>query len=703
MPPLAPFLRHSARLLPFLLAADALAQSPSQPTALPEVTVRAQLVDEKAADVPISLRVFGAEELRRGNFERTEDVLRATPSVTFTNEGATAFSGRVYIRGVGSAVRWVDQSVGFYVDDVFVGSNVAINAALLDLDRVEVLRGPQGTLYGRSATGGAVNVSTSAPTAQPSYALSTAFGSNNLMRLGVVANQPLAGGTVLSRFALSHVSDDGYVQNLFGGPKLGSQDNTAGRVRLAYFPGTATEVDLSADFSRDVNARRYAYGTFAQALSLQANTFSPFVADREVGGLSARVRHNMGGYSLQSISAFRFAREDSAGSGFAPANNEFQGVSVDQWQGSQEFRIVSPREERLRWIAGALVARNDTETLNFYQLNNFGPGFGLPFGYREQSLAKVKSDTFALFGDVTWGVAPRLDATIGARLSYDRKSLSYAHTQNFPAAFVVAAPIVSRAEDATFTNLSPKFTVSYRATQNTLLYGTLSRGYKPGGFNVAFVGSPNFRFEDETVNNLEFGVRTQAADGRFSLSAAVFQMDWRNQQLNIREGANVFRTANADRSESRGFEVEVVGRPSRGVEFGGGVAYVDSTIKRFPTFSNLPGATVEGNRQPFAAEWTGAFYAQLTHPLQDGWRFVGRIDYSATSQVFFNIENRLRQGGYGLLGARIGLEDRNYGVFLYGRNLTDERYIVEAFGTGAGARAAPGEPRIIGIALSARI
>ena len=160
-------MRRAAALVPLFCVGGAYGQSQAQvpATALPEVTVRAQLVDEKATDVPISLRVFGPEELRRGYFDRTEDVLRATPGVTFTNEGATAFSGRVYIRGVGSAVRWVDQSVGFYVDDVFVGSNVAINAALLDLDRIEVLRGPQGTLYGRSATGGAVNVSTSAPTA----------------------------------------------------------------------------------------------------------------------------------------------------------------------------------------------------------------------------------------------------------------------------------------------------------------------------------------------------------------------------------------------------------------------------------------------------------------------------------------------------------------------------------------------------------
>lgn len=665
---------------------------------LDEVTVTSQRRDESQEKVPMSLRAFSPQELEDRDTKRTSDVFQATPNVSFSSPQGSLQGTNLFIRGVGSVIASIDQSIGVYVDDVFVGHPQAFDIDFLDPERVEVLRGPQGTLYGRNALGGAVSLFSALPENMFSSSFDVEYGNYDYRRVRTTANLPLIKDTLLSRFTFNYTERDGTVKNLFDGKHINDLDNLSGRTRLLFLPTENLEAHVLGEYAQE-NKINTAYGPLSSDNPYHVNIFDPLNDDREIYGASGKIVYKAPQFTLHAITGFRGVNVQGDGSDFRPENEVFQGYVINQRQFSQEVRLASPATERLRWVGGLFYYHENLHYINSYSLVPGLASFGLPPGYRETSDADVATNSYAAFGDMTYTVFPKFDVTLGVRFSYDEKELAYRHenTLGFPQVFALAQ---QAKRDAVFNNWTPRFVAAYQWTPAIMTYASISRGYKAGGFNIAFAGSPKFKFSDEQAWNYELGLKTLLLDERLSLNMTAFYFDWRDQQISVFNGFFT-TTDNAKRSRSVGGEVELAARPLPGLDFTAGFGYADSTFRNFKNFQ--PGEDASGNRVPLTSKFTVNASAQYRYLLNSWAALMVRWDYLYRSSLFWDVANNIKEPPYSLVNLRLGVEAERWDLFFFMRNALDEHYSVGAFNfTPFGPYTTPGDPRTYGVQARVR-
>jgi len=673
-------------------------QSANSVIRLDTVTVTSQRREENPEKVPMSLRAFSQQELDDRDARQTREVFNATPNVTFSSSQGSLQGTNLFIRGIGSVVSGVDQSIGVYVDDVFVGDPQGFDIDFLDPERVEVLRGPQGTLYGRNALGGTVSLFSALPEHTFSSSLNVEYGNYDYRKVRTTANLPLIKDTLLSRFSFNYTERDGTVKNLFDGKRINNLDNLSGRARLLFLPADNVEVHMIGEYGRD-NLVNTAYSDFFSKNPHRVSIFDPLNYDREVYGLSGKIIYKAPQFTLHAISGFRGVNVQGEGSDFRPENEVFQGYVINHRQFSQEVRIASPSTERLRWVSGVFYYHEDLHYINFYSLVPGLASFGLPPGYRETSDANVATNSYAVFGDVTYTLIEKLDVTAGLRFSRDEKNLDYAHdnTLGLPQVFAVRQ---KAKRDAVFNNWTPRFVASYQWTPSVLTYASISRGYKAGGFNTAFAGSDKFKFSDESAWNYEVGLKTRLLDERLALNLAAFYFTLRDQQISVFNGFFT-TTDNAKRSRSFGGEVELAARPFAGFDFTAGFGYADSTFRNFKNFQ--PNQDASGNRVPYASKFTVNVAAQYRYPLTTWMTMMVRWDYLYRSSFLWDVANKVKEPDYSLVNIRLGLEAERWDLFFFMRNALNETYHIGAFaGANPGPVGTPGDPRTYGVQARVR-
>ncbi len=675
--------------------------SPSSPSAntatrLEEITVTAQRREESAQDVPISMRVFSAEELQDSNARRTIDLFEATPNVNFTSVDSGVAGANIFMRGVGAmVVQNVEQGVGFYIDDMYVGSPRAFNVDLLDIDRAEILRGPQGTLYGRNALGGTIHLLSTQPQDTLAADLDTEFGNYDFRKVRASANVPLVKDTLLSRFALTYTERDGTVLNRFDGHHINDLGNLGGRAQLRFLPSQNVEIDLSGDYSRD-DVSRSAFGPFADIVHQRTTLAEPADEYRDVYGAMSKLTVHHPRFTATAITGFRGVTDDIQAD-FTPLYPTQQGLQTRQQQVSQEFRLLSPVGTRLRWVGGLFYYREQVKNSLFVALPHEGPG-GLPAGYRETSYGDVEASSYAAFADVTYPLLEKLEVTAGLRFTYDEKDLDYRHvnTLGIPGVF---APAQKAKRSAAYNNWSPRFVVSYQWTDQFLTYASVSRGYKAGAFNTVVVGGPQFKFGPETGWNYEVGVKSTLFDERLMMNLAGFYFDWHNPQVSVFNGT-FFTTENASSARSFGGECEVSARPFPGGDVSVGVGYADATFVHFDNF--VPGKSASGRRIPFTSKFSTNAAVQYRFLLNSWVALMLHGEMAYKSSVFYDVANTLKEPGYALVNVRVGLESERWDLFLFARNLLNEPYRTIGFYWPTGPIGAPGDPRTYGVQVRLR-
>lgn len=339
-----------------------------------------------------------------------------------------------------------DQGIGFYVDDVFVGAPRAFNIDLFDLQRVEVIHGPQGTLFGRNVLGGAIQMVSVEPEKDLAATIDAEYGNYNFRKVRAMANIPLIQDLLLSRFTFTSTDRDGTVKNLFDGRHINTLGNFGGRAQFLLFPRDAFEVKVNGDYVRD-ESHRSAFGPFDDILSQQVNIFDPAQEMRKVYGVSARVAFKQPNFTLLSISGFRGMNAVSDTSDFVPVHNLHFAYDSQQHQISQEIRLLSPASQHLRWVSGLFYYREWTKDLFSYILPVSMLEAGLPAGFQETSYATAANDSYSVFADVTYALRENLDLTTGVRFSYDERSLHYRHANTLggPGVFALAQQAKKRA------------------------------------------------------------------------------------------------------------------------------------------------------------------------------------------------------------------------------------------------------------------
>lgn len=698
-----------ARRLTLVLAALALpaaaaAQEAQGVVQLDEVTVEAMRRSQPFLDVAASLRVFTEKDIEARTIERLGDAFDASVNTLLRSQRGGNDASVISIRGVSNTAFGTDPTVAIYRDDVFVGNDASFNLTMVDLDQIEILRGPQGTLYGRNAIAGAVNVRSAQPELGATYTkLDALFGTDMTLQGRAVVNAALGADLAVRAVAFGDYSN-GWVPNLADGKDYDGAKDGGGRFQALARPSENLELLFSTDYATDQGSRGNR-GPFGSVWQSGYNSAIPFVSSIASYGASLKATYDLGAIDLISVTAWRGADGDGLGGDFTPSPFRRNGFNRDYNQASQELRLVSKPNDKLEWTVGSLFFGSDDTRYEFtgfnfpLPANVLFPGQpALPAGYEEGTHSNLLGWSGAVYGDATWHVTEKLEILAGARLSYDHREIDYDHRSTVPG-LTLGAPQQLLLQSMDNTDISPKIGLAYEIAPKVRAYATVSRGYKAGGFNLSFAPTSDLSYAPETAWNYESGVKASLFDGKLDVAASLFYFDWSNQQIYSFNGYSVW-IANAPKSRNYGGEIEVTARPLEGLELTAGLGLLDARFVDAP--ASQSGGNADGNWQPLASKYSLALSAQYTRPLTGELNGVARVDWNWRSSFYFDVDNTIEQGSYGIVNARIGVEARDWSVYLVALNLFDQEYYMVATNNGYGPYGAPGDPRMIGVQARAR-
>ncbi|WP_220812363.1 TonB-dependent receptor [Pseudomonas paralcaligenes] len=744
---------------------------------LDEVKVSARHREESAQQVPIALSVLDGEQLNDAGIYRTEDMQQRAPSllVSAPNARYTSYG----IRGLGSSSfnDGIDGSVGVFLDGVYLGRQGMSLYDLVDLQRVEVLRGPQGTLYGKNTSAGAINISSRAPTFEPEGSAEVSFGEHGLRQYRGTVSGALVDGVLAGRLTGYDVERDGLIDNVYDGSELRDQNRQGLRGQLLWTPSDSFRARLIGEYGwQDEHTNVFMASNYSQATvkraaflgyrQLPIDPYARRVQQDEPNtiktlqtGLTLELEGQLAnGATLTSITGYRDWAYDADQDGDGTALSIAQNVAVrlDHHQFSQELRLADSPNEHFDYVAGLYYLRQSLsrelgvrfgdDAAAFFlgdrpELAMLGvtPGMIPPSlldGARQTFDGEQRTDSRAVFGQLTWHATDRLDITPGLRYTRERKQgwLSRQVSGLAPLGpdpvSQIAGPLLRdttlggayyRRDAIEESNLSGQLAASYRFADDLLGYASWSRGYKAGGINLEVIG-PNVQptFDAERVTSVEVGLKSSFWNDRATLDLALYQADVDDYQaLTNRAPANEYappirdNLINVGKVRLRGIELDGLLRASERVDLRLGVAWSDARYRDFPNAPCSPSVAqwscdLKGERLFNAPEWSATAGVDYRHPLEQGLELFGALDYSFRSGYYGTLEGGegSYQPSYALTNLRLGLRraDRRWEAELWARNLFDEDYITAVYAQlGAGDYGVlTGDPRSLGVTLRTR-
>jgi iron complex outermembrane receptor protein len=658
----------------------------------------------------MAISAASERELARLDTRTIEQAVALLPSVTFTQNSTF---GQLSIRGIGTNLvnAGGDPSSAIYVDGVYLARPAMAFIDFLDLERVELLRGPQGTLYGRNAIGGALQLVSKTPTNDLEASARVTAGSFGEVRAEARLSGALKRDRLLGSIAVVRGARDGYVHDLdHPDHRLGGDDLTAARARVQVIVPRGIDLLVSGDVS-DQRGIPLTYNKVLRAKpgfaidnpeDLHDVRTSTLASARvlQYGG-SARLRAMLTpSTSLVSLTAWRRLENDFLVDGdvteldlLVVRNRERQ----HQW--SQEVTVASDGA-RHSWIAGTfLMGERDHQTVHAT----------LPQARTETLLdPRVDARNVAFFGHTTLGITSRLAGIFGLRYSRERKSIDNAggrYTLETPSLLVAGTGYTYR-DSLTHGAWTPKVGIEVSLPMRAIAYASATKGFKSGGFNWSSP-VPGRGFDPEWAWSYEGGLKTEFGDGRARVNVSAFSMDYTNLQVQTPIGIGVFDIRNAAAATVRGIEVEGTARLARNVSAGGHYTWLNATYDHYVAVG-IDNATgdVAGNRLNNAPEFAGRGWVEWSTNLRGSRLLSLSADATAQSTVFFTPFNDdiQRQGSYVLLGGRVeyGPSHRRWSVGAYARNLMNADYVTATFGTSPaalGGRPGPSRQFAIDVAL----
>lgn len=725
---------------------------------LEEVVVTAQRREQSVQDVPISVSAFSAEALQKSNITEARDYLSIAPNVGFSDDGGSGSrSINISIRGVsnvGLGEVSTANSIGFYIDELNVGSvsNGTVNPQLQDVERIEVLRGPQGTYFGRNALGGALNISTKLPNDE--FYAEASLNAGNFSTAGgeAIVNLPIS-DQLMVRAVYAYQESDGFVKNVNPkGSENGYEHNT-GRVAVRYLPTEALTIDYSFTYTDEDEGGEMNVPTGVLNLDTQSIFGSSFVAINELGLYpqntknvnhdlreknqnqftinNLRVGYEFENFTFKSITGFVDSETkrdfDLDGTSYDVLRrfNSYEGESF-----SQEFRLQSEGDNAVDWTAGIFYADDEITQFNSIQAgadgqytNPAGEVIGLlppiPAGFRINENNRIfKTKSKAVFGEAVWHIDEQWDVTLGGR--YTRDTID-----NTSFGVVAFEGAVSDSQgSASFTNFSPKFVVKYAPTDEFNVYASASQGYKAGG--VDFLRANGIStFEPEELTSYELGFKSELMAGRVRLSGAVFNLNWKDLQVQSNFlaipgdiSSAIEKTLNAAEASATGAEFELTALLSEGLVASLSGGYLDSSFDKFDNAlikGSSEQVSLSGQSLPLTPKVTASAALEYGFDFGDsGWDGFVRAELTYRSSTSSNLEAVASNAGvlalpsfpyqidsYQVVNLRAGVESEDWRVNAFVENLTDKEYYTgtgDGFGlAGIGLRP---HPRVIGLKLT---
>ena len=727
---------------------------------LAEIIVTARKFEENLQNTPVAVTAFTGSELDERQIFKTDRLDEVVPNLQFANNAPLAgnnSSSAVFIRGIGQTdpTSTVDPGVGLYIDEVYMGSSVGANMALRDIASVQVLRGPQGTLFGRNTIGGAIAMSTRDPGDEFGGQIRVGGGSDSLVDVFGAVDIPFS-DTFKSRFTAGLRQQDGYVTRVSDGEDLGDTNTYTVTAKLAWRPSDAFEGKLLADYTKsDENGSPLVFAaynenaTFGRVASLDAGCPGltdgavppPGAADQPVPLIQddrcANDLQNRGPYSnngtapltsqlenwggalnllfsfndalsLKSISSYRgitWEGNRDADNTPLPILHTFYDVDGSQW--SEELQLLYQRES-VKGVFGAYYFWQESEDIVTITLN---PPVPPPGPNLDSDNNKVENESWAAFTQWTFTFVDQLDLTIGGRYTEDKKG-------SFPDQFDYSAPTVKQVPVVwyrdTFSKFTPSGSLAWRFSDQSMVYASYAEGFKGGGWNSHFNQPPPppaflavvQEFQPEEAQTYEVGAKFDLADNTLRLNVAAFSTDYEDLQVTYRgplpNGVAPF-LINAGKASADGGELEATWVPTANWIIEASVGYLDAKLDELDVnpVAAPPASLRPGNTLPYAPEWQA--HAGIGYTANAGkMRIMPRVDVSYQDTTFFDAANtreiaQLESETVYNVSLRFESDSGNWGVTLGCNNVSDETYPIagnSSLDTGSGyAEIAYSRPR----------
>ena len=667
---------------------------------LEAVLVSAQKSEEFLQKVPFSISGISARQVQQYRLWNSQDITAIVPNLYSANPGDNR--NVTSIRGITSTS--YDPAVATYIDgvnqfglDTYIGN-------LLDVERIEVLRGPQSTLYGRNAMGGVINIITKQPTNKMAASGEISIGNHGQQRYSLAGRMPLVKNRLFIGVAGLYESRDGYYENEFDNTSFDRQHQFTGNYYLSYFSQSNWKFNLN--FKNHSNRNN---GAFPLVNGKEDALENPFKLNQDA---TAKMIDNVFNASLSanySGKAINFVSQTAYQTNHRyynhPLDGDFSpidGVTIindygDKWNNvkvlTQEFRVSSPAsiQSKLKWTAGTYFFYQDNPVKQAVHFGDDAALVGAPEpNFSIINSTKGKSSGWALFGQVSYAVSQKIDLIAGLRYDHEHKKydiLGQYQKDPDPQPQFDIRPDTSA--QINFDAFSPKFGIALKADPNTNLYVTYSRGYRTGGLTQLSSDPsqpPLYPYKPEYSNNFEAGVKSNLCQNHLRINVAAFLIHVTDAQiptLLVPDAVTV--TRNAGKLSSKGVELELAATPAKDWEISYNFGFTDAKYQRLKLSQNGSAVDLDGKRQVFTPNTTSALVVQYSAALvpHKALRLVVRGEWFWLGKQYFDLSNTISQEAYHLFNTRMGISLKDCEFMIWTRNLGDHKYIAYAYDFGA--------------------
>ena len=663
---------------------------------LETMTVTSQKREENVQDVPMGVSVFSGVQIEDAGIENTLELTRFAPNVYMrksTNENV------VVIRGISAFDDSVYSPSGFYVDDICFPLHYMHNPDLFDIERIEVLKGPQGTLYGRNTESGVINIITKQPNNEFRGKLFGGYGNYNTFQASGSISGPIVRDKLYLGFALQGKTSDGFMENEYNDDdKSGRIDHKNARSTLRWTPADKWDISLIADVmdtDDKTGVYRFATGTH-KTYRYKVRHNKESYSKQDGSGQTLRVMFDGNSFNVLSVSGARYYRHNSSQDYDCTADPLNDWGSGDQIyrsrQFSEELRVSSHNNSRrFKWLFGLYGSNEKTD------IDTESPEFS------ELRIQDTNINSYAVFGQVTYTMVDRLHLTTGLR--YDRQELEGEQRYDF-LDWIGNPQTMYFDKDLDYDELLPKFSIAFDIADNIMTYVSASKGYLVGGYNYATASdNKSFSYDSEYIWNYEAGIKTTWLADKLIANLAYFYIDIDDKQVHGFDAiTHSSEVRNAAKAHSQGVEFELQARPLRGLELFGSFGYTEAKFDKWiatewnSDYTDLVQYDYKDKYMQNAPKYTFNLGMQYRH--NNG--FFVRADLHGIGDFYGDPKNTVKEDAYQLVNLRLGYEREHFDILLWCDNLFDKGYETIKYDWAGDELVQDGEPRMFGLTVTYR-
>ncbi|NLB25065.1 MAG: TonB-dependent receptor [Bacteroidales bacterium] len=662
---------------------------------LDEIIIKSPKYNRNIFDIPAAVSMIPERVLENNKAENLTDISNIIPNFFMPDYGSK-LTTPVYIRGVGNRIN--TPSVGLYVDEIPYFEKAAFNFDFYDIERIEVLRGPQGTLYGRNAMGGLINVITNRPGKKKSTNISADYGNYNQIRSNITHNQPVS-KTFSVTAGLNQKHNDGFYENRYTMTDIDKINSYSGRLKTLYTPSDKFEILTNLQYE-DSRQGGYPYALFndetMKAENISYDKESTYNRKLLSAGLS--LNYKSGEVSLRAVSSIqKLDDKQEIDQDFTSRSLFFVTQEQQLQMVAQEFIAESTKEKIYSWLAGAFGFKQILDKSVKLEYGQDGLiKYKLPYSghYYIKSYDNINTG-IAFFHQSTITLG-KIILLAGIRADMEKATLDYNH-DNYPNGNKINAEVVK--SDTLFFEILPKLALKYNISKYLVPYITISKGYNPGGFNTTFERYEDRSFGSERSVNYEAGLKAKWLRQRVYANIAFFYIDWTNQQIYqaVPSGTGSMLT-NAGKSESKGVELELTALPAKNLESWLAFGYNKA---KFINYKKSADEIFSGNYLPYVPLFSFSAGGNYIIEVKSNWldKIKLNLTYNGFGKHYWHESNEAFQKYYGLMNHRISFEKNNLALSFWGKNILNTNYNSFYFQALGNSYVQIGKPATMGLNL----